>query len=94
MPISKKEIKKGLSGKFGFREVEGSRHEAIAFFYNEQKIATTRFSRGGSDDIGDMLLKVMAREIRVQRLSFLKEMIGCTKNLNDYINLLREEGYL
>jgi len=94
MPISKARVRRQLLQKFGFEEVRGSRHEAIAFFYDGQKVATTRFSRGSRREIDDDLLKVMAREVRVSNLSFFKGMIDCPKSLDDYIEKLKQGGYI
>jgi hypothetical protein len=38
MAISKRRVRDTLLGKFQFREVGGSRHEAVALFHGEQKI--------------------------------------------------------
>jgi len=92
MPIQKRDLRQCLTGKFGFEEVEGSRHEAVTLFIEGRKIATARFSRSHSD-VGDEILGLIAKEIRVQ-LNFLKRMYGCTKSRDDYLNHLRDTGYL
>ena len=94
MPFPKREVKSQLLLKFEFVEVEGSNHEAVAFYYEGKKIATTRFSRGSNQDIGDKLLKVMARQVRVETLNFFKKMIECTNSLEDYTERLRELSYI
>jgi len=83
-----------LISKFGFMEVSGSRHEAVAFYYAGRKIATTRFSRGSRTEISDALLSVMAKEIRVQTLAFIKKMLDCTKSKQEFIDRLRELGFI
>ncbi len=92
MPIPKSKLRKCLIKKFGFEEVRGSKHEALALFIDGQKVATTRFSRSHKE-ISDTILKMMAREIWVQ-LKYLKEMYSCTKNPDDYLTFLRETDHL
>lgn len=94
MPYSKRRVKRELIRKFGFEEVEGSKHEAIAFYYCGEKVATTRFSRGSVRDIDNNILNFMAKEVRVYRLGFFKDMIDCPKSLEDYINRLKELHYI
>jgi hypothetical protein len=36
----------------------------------------------------------MANVIRIDTLKFLKEMIGCTKNADDYLAKLRGDGLI
>ena len=94
MSMRKREIRRTLLRKFSFQEVPGSRHEAVAFYFGNEKIATTRFSRGSGSDIGDDLLAVMAKEVRVCQLRFFREMIDCTRSYDDYVGRLREGGYI
>lgn len=92
MPLSSREVRSALMNKFQFQPVQGSRHEAVAFFYEGKKVATTRFSHGRDRQIGDDLLRRMATEIMVHNLRFFKEMIGCTKSLDDFIMRLHDNG--
>jgi hypothetical protein len=95
LSYSKREIRSTLISKFHFEEVDGSSHEAIAFFDNEKKVATTRFSRGrGGRDIGDALMFEIAKQIRVSTLNFFKRMIDCTRSHEDFIKRLKEGGYI
>jgi len=92
--IKKQSLRNELKRKFDFQEVPGSKHEAIAFFYGGKKIATTRFSRGSGKDLDNDILKLIAREVRVDKLSNLKEMIDCTKSQEDFLDILREKKFL
>ena len=94
MPLAKQKVKDQLLEKFGFQEVEGTRHERVAFFYNGKKIATTGFSRGSNKDLYDDLLGIMAKEIFVFNLGFFKGMIVCTKSRLDYLGKLNDGGYI
>ena len=94
MPLAKRKVKRQLLVELRFQEVQGSKHEAVAFFHGGHKVATTRFSRGSGRELDDTLLKVMAREVRVFNLSFFKDMIDCPRTLDDYVKKLGEAGYL
>lgn len=92
MPMRKRDLQDSLVQKFGFEEVEGSRHDAVSLIVDGRKVATTRFSRGGSE-IGDAILTMIARQIWVP-LGFLKGMYACTKSREDYLERLRGLGRL
>jgi hypothetical protein len=92
MPIAKRDLRECLMQKFGFQEVQGARHEAVALFVSGKKVATARFSRSHAT-IDDTILQMIAREIWVQT-GYLKKMYGCTKSRNDYLDLLGETGHL
>ncbi len=92
MPIPKKDLRRRLIKKFHFQQVSGSRHEAVALFVDGRKVATTRFSRSGKD-VSDKILSLIARQIRVN-LGYLKQMHGCTKGSDDYMDHLRKTGYI
>lgn len=94
MALKRTEVEEKLLHKFGFEPVDGTRHDAVAFFYDGRKIATTRFSRGMKGDVSPDILKAMAEEVRVVTLSYFKEMITCTKSKDDYIRFLREQGWI
>lgn len=92
--LTKKEIRTQLKEKFFFEDVKGSKHGAVSLFHNGKKVATTRFSRGGSDDVPDSILGRMAKEIRIVKTKFFKEMIECTKSREAYMEELEKGGFL
>jgi hypothetical protein len=94
VPYSKRQIRRILQQKFEFIDVEGSKHEALAFHYEGIKIATIRFSIGANRDIDNNILNAMSREVRVNKLKFFKDMIDCPKNQNDYISRLKELNFI
>ena len=94
MPFEDTEVKRLLVQKFEFEETQGKKHDAYAFYYNGKKIATTRFSRGSRIVIGDSLLQMIAREIQVHRLGFVKGMFSCTNSRDDYIAELQRQGLI
>jgi len=64
MPIPKRDLRRCLIGKFHFQVVPGSRHEAVALFVGDVKIATARFSRSHAE-LNDSILTLIARELWV-----------------------------
>ncbi len=92
MAIAKNDFRKCLLKKFEFQEVSGRKHEALSFFVNGKKVATTRFSRSHKV-ISDSILRQIARQLWVQ-LSYLKQMYGCTKGADEYLVHLKKNGYL
>ena len=93
MPFNKRDFIATLERKFGFEQVDGSDHDAYAFFYDGRKIATTRFSRSHRD-IDDTLLTQIARQIRVHDRKFLNEMVSCTRSREDFLQRLRDGGFM
>jgi hypothetical protein len=90
--MNKKKLRRCLTKKFGFEPVQGSKHEAVSLVIDGRKVATTRFSRSHRE-ISDAILSRIAGQLWVT-LTYLKEMEGCTKGREDYLDHLRREGYL
>ena len=92
MAIDKRKLKKCLTGKFGFVEVGGTNHEAVALIVGGRKVATTRFSRSW-DEVDNSMLTQIAHQIWVDSKA-LKQMYECTMERDAYIERLQQEGYL
>ena len=95
--IPKSDLQKALVGKFAFEPVPGARHEAYTLKIGGRRIATTRFSRGlRSEDLGPTLLRQIAGQLRLApgSLSFLRGMVICTKSWENYLQELRDGGFL
>ncbi len=90
MPIPKEMIRARLIRKFGFVDVEGSKHEALTLYIDGHKVATTRFSRS-HQEISDKILSIIARELWVQSKD-LRQMCECTKSRDDYLQHLEATG--
>jgi hypothetical protein len=89
--LKKRDIHTKLISKFEFTRSEGS-HEKFSLYVDGCKILTTHTSRS-HNDIDDSLLKLMAREMGVLRLQIIKDMFDCTVSRQDYLRILRENGY-
>lgn len=95
MALDRADIEEKLLNKFGFETVPGSNHDAVAFFYENKKIATVRFSRGKKgSNIPDGILTMMSRQAQVNQLGYFKKMIQCTRSKDDYISLLKDRGFI
>jgi len=92
MPIDKKDLRRCLVQKFGFQDVPGTKHDAVALFVKDRKVATTRFSRG-RDTINPAILSQIAKQIWVQ-LSYLQGMYDWHNSCEDYLELLRHNDRL
>jgi len=88
MAIPKDDLRRCLIGKFGFEEIEGTRHEAVSLIVDGRKVATTRFSRSHRE-IDDAILGLVAKELWVT-LGYLKRMYGCTRSREDYLKYLTD----
>jgi hypothetical protein len=93
--MKKRDIKAKLLGKFKYVADPKSKHDGVTFFYSGTMVAATQFSRGAGPDIDDQdLLSQMAKEVGVFQLGFFKDMISCKKSYDDYVEKLRERGWV
>ncbi len=91
-PIKKRDLQTCFKKKFGFDEMDGSKHEAVSLFIDEKKIATVRFSRSHRS-ISDTILSRIAKQCWVN-ITELRQMYDCTISRDDYLKLLEENGHL
>lgn len=99
MAYKKSDFEDKLFSKFGFVWKKGkgrNPHERLALFHNGMQVASTGLSRGlkNNSDIGDDLLLLIAREIRVRTMKNIRGMIDCDIGLKDYLEILSSQGYL
>ena len=92
MSIPKRTLQSKLKQKFGFEDTSGSKHEGLALYVNDKKVATVRLSRS-HDTIDDSILRVIAKQCWVS-MGFLREMVDCTKSQEDYATHLKRMGRL
>jgi hypothetical protein len=91
MTKSAKDIAAGLLKK-GFVARE-SDHTFYQLSVDGRKtVINTKISHG-EKEIGDPLLGIMARQLRLSKRSFL-ELVDCPLSLLEYIRLLRENGHI
>lgn len=92
MPRAKKDVKKVLLKK-GFTLTSGD-HEYFFVYRNGQKTAiNTKISRGSQKDIPDGLLKMMMKQIRLEKNDF-ERYLNCTMSGDEYIQYLLDHQYI
>ncbi len=92
MSIEKNKLRKCLLKKFEFTKSKKKKHRSVSLIINGKKVASTLFS-GSHHTLDDSILALIAKELWV-KLAFLKEMYGCTKSRDNYIEHLRKSGLL
>jgi len=92
MSLKTRDVVDKLVGKFFF-SISNSDHKVYKLYINQKFIVRTMISHGGKE-IDDAILSQMAKQVGVQRLSFFKEMIKCTKSNDDFLNEIMKNGYL
>ncbi len=89
----KRDVEAALKKK-GFRQDDGDHHW---FFYwtaeGKKTPVRTKTSHGGTKDLGDGLLKEMARQVRISKVQFL-DLVDCPMNRDQYQQLLKDGDYL
>jgi hypothetical protein len=87
--IKTKDIHAALTGK-GFR-VADTHHEMLWLFVGGKKTSIrTRLSHG-SDEYGDSLLKLMAKQLKLRRAD-LDRLIECPLTEKEYVSILVKNG--
>ena len=94
MPVrAKRDVEASLKKK-GFRADEGDHHW---FFYwtadGKKTTVRTKTSHGTTKDLGDGLLKEMARQIRISKGQFL-DLVDCPMSREQYQECLELGGQL
>ncbi|MBQ9607841.1 MAG: hypothetical protein IJV15_00180 [Lachnospiraceae bacterium] len=93
MPRATKDVQKALLKK-GFT-LEKKRDHAYYFVYigNKKTRINTKISHGSHKDISDSLLKLMMKEMKLQKKEF-DEYMNCTLTKDEYLTFLKENKYI
>lgn len=93
MPYKPGEIENALQGKFHFSPStsHSSNHRWYELSLPGLPLIVTKVSHG-KKQIGRKLESMIARQLRV-RTSFLREMINCTKDREDYYSRVTEDPF-
>ena len=80
--------------KKGFSEAENKSddHKWVLFVHKDKIIARTKISHGASD-LGDSLIKAMAKQCYLSKDEFVK-FVQCTLSHNDYLEILDTKNLL
>lgn len=88
--LSKKDINERLLKK-GFCKIDTD-HHCYYYVYNGRKTnISTKFSMGSGKDIGDSLISIMAKQVRLNKADFMK-LIQCTLSKEEYRDLMIKNG--
>jgi hypothetical protein len=93
MVLSRRGVERALTRKLGM-ELDQRDHRVYRLFIDGQFVSQTKVSRGsGYHTLAPDLVKAMARDLKVS-VRFFRELEACTKDLDDYLQLLRDTGAL
>lgn len=91
MPRKARDLRKSLSTKFGFSDVDrGSKHKWMKLALPGLRPVTVMFSHGDTD-LGDALLSNICKQLRVSR-PYLNGMIDCQRSAAEYRKKLTDEN--
>jgi predicted RNA binding protein YcfA (HicA-like mRNA interferase family) len=90
---AKKEVESALLKK-GFRKADGDHHWFVYWSLDGRKTTVrTKTSHGSTKDLGDGLLKEMARQTRIQKAEFLN-LVDCPMSQQQYDKILNDAGHV
>ena len=94
MPVrAKRDVEAALKKK-GFQQDDGDHHWFIFWTADGKKTTVrTKTSHGSTKDLGDGLLKEMARQVHISKLQFL-ELVDCPMSREQYQGLLEDGGHV
>ncbi len=87
-----REIRDGLQNK-GFSVSNADHKKYILFVKGTKTSVWTKVSHGSKSEIGDPLLSIMARQLRLRKSQFL-DLIDCPLSQNDYLVILHENDHI
>ena len=91
MPKAVRDVLKGLEKK-GFRRRDND-HTFLHLLIDGRKTPVFTKVSHGEKQLGDNLLAVMARQLRINGRQF-RELIDCPLSQDEYVQLLREGGHI
>ena len=91
MPKDARDVIAGLERK-GFRGKEND-HTFLHLWVNGKKTAIYTKVSHGEKEIGDKLLGMMARQVKLPRRQFL-ELVDCPLKTEEYVRILRRDGHV
>ena len=85
------EVEKSLCKK-GFVKTD-KRHRKYIFYVGGKKTAIWTMTSHNSQDVGVTLQSCMARQLRLTKEDFIR-LISCSLKQDEYVQMLRDGGYL
>ena len=95
MQIDKKKIERGLKKK-GFR-AEPASHMYFYFYYKGKQSSISTYTSHGSSKYkvyGDTLLALMKKQLELDTVQDLADLIRCPMTEAKYIEILKSKGFL
>jgi S-adenosylhomocysteine hydrolase len=94
MAVSRRGVERMLTNKLEMT-LDDRDHQVFLLVIEGRVIARTKLSRGSEKykTLGDDLVRKMAQQLRVSMPVF-RELESCTKSRDDYLQVLREHGFL
>ena len=91
MVLSRRSVERTLAHKLGMQQDQRD-HRVYRLYVGGRLVAQTKVSRGsGYHTLGHDLVRAMARDLKVPT-PFFRELDACSKELDDYLDSLRESG--
>lgn len=91
MPRTARDVADGLRRK-GFHERQGDHTFFHLYVDGKKTIVSTKISHG-ERDIGEKLLGMMARQVRLNRRQF-GDLVDCPMSIDEYVRILRANGVI
>lgn len=93
MPLPRADVERALEQKLQMQRVD-SDHRRFYLVFDGRNILHTMTSHGTKyRELGDQLLGLMAKELRVPR-KFFVDLVRCTRSRDEYIDQLRQRNLL
>lgn len=86
--LKPREVESALLNK-GFKKIDGGRdHHFYFYFHNGIKTSVFTKISHNSADIGDPLLKLMCRQLRLAKKAEFLELVKCSLSQDQYAEIL------
>lgn len=94
MRVDRKEAEQNLAKK-GFVKDDSRNHVFYNFHYQGQDTGiATCFSHGSKcSDIGPDILKSMKKQLKLNKIHEVKDLLNCPMTKEYYFNVLKEKGF-
>jgi len=92
--LDSEETRKKLTGKLGCEE--NTQKDHIWFTLRDQDgtiLGRTKISHGPRHDIGDTLISLMAKQLRLGSANNLKGLVDCSKTREECEEIIRSSSY-
>lgn len=94
MAVSRRGVERMLTNKLEMT-LDDQDHQVFHLMVDGRVVARTKLSRGSEKykTLGDDLVRKMAQQLHVT-MPIFRDLEGCTKSRDDYLQALKENGFL